>query len=49
MFGHIQIYEQTCQNSNQYETNILITLDKQNLKSTGIIFNKQIESTIVIG
>jgi hypothetical protein len=49
MFGHIQIYEQTGTDPSKYETNILITLDKQKLKTTGITFSKQLESTIVIG
>lgn len=50
MFGHLQIYEQSYPNSHHSNTNIILTLDKQNLKSTCISFNnQQIESIIVIG
>lgn len=50
MFGHLQIYEQSYPNAQCSTTNIILTMDKQNLKSTCISFNKQqIESIIVIG
>jgi hypothetical protein len=50
MFGHIQIYEQSYPNAQYSTTNIILTMNKENLKSTCISFNnQQIESIIVIG